>query len=33
MQTFRETLHIAVEFTIRTPDLPDNAEPVLSAAE
>ena len=33
MQTFRETLHIAVEKTIRTPELPDNTETVLSAAE
>ena len=33
MQTFRETLHIAVEKTIRTPDLSDNRNIGISAAE
>lgn len=33
MQTFRETLQVAVEKTIRTQDLPDNTETVLSIAE
>jgi len=32
MQTFRETLHIAVEKTIKTHDQSDSAQPVLSGA-
>ena len=33
MQTFRETVHIAVEKTIRTPELSDSNQPALSTAE
>jgi hypothetical protein len=31
MQTCRETLHIAVEKTIKTHDQSDSVEPILSA--